>query len=132
MKIDIQKAKDTEGVKIRNKSKLRESITAVAKGLKQGLPVPEMESANREERMDMARGMLNKLDGATDPKMINETISTVYDLLDDGKLNESRSLPPRTRKLITKVASFIPVSYLLYLLVTGDITFSQIFTLLGF
>lgn len=140
MQIKIERAKDVKGSSIRKwhdktsieSPKTKEAVGAALRGVKQGMLMPEMQASNREEAMANARAMLRNLDGSTDEATINEVVNTVYDLLDDGLKNQSRELPEKTRKRITKAFSALPVlGYLIYAVTTGDFTFDTLLRLLG-
>lgn len=132
MKIDINRAKDTQGQKLHTKSKLREGIEAAGKGFKQGLILPEFEASEREEKMENARTLLRSLDGKSSAKEINAVVNTVYDLLDDGLANQSRQLPAKTRKRIQKAISAVPfVGYIIYVITTGDFNWQSLMQLVG-
>lgn len=110
--------------------KVRDALGAAIKGTKQGLPVPEFEEANLEEKVKTVKRKVEDADGKEiDPAQL---VNDIYDILDDGKINDTRALSLKTRKYITKAFSALPiVAYIIYAVISGDFSLQELARIIG-
>lgn len=128
---NVKPTNDNIDVKPSSFAKSKEAIEAILKGMKLGAPLPEFKQPYEQEKRLRALRILEQIQDA-EPSQIKRLVQDAYDLLDDAKINKSRQLPDKTVKIITQVASVLPVAaYLIYAIITGDFDVSALLSLIG-
>lgn len=108
---------------------IREGVGSVVFGIRDVVTLPQIKDAKQQAKIDAVRNAIKEkkitkeVIEEMDAKSLQELGYQLFDLVDDGKLNQSAdALSPETKLKIRIGSAVLFAAYSIYALYTGDFT----------